>query len=164
MKDTFTNFTNNGKITVNESVTVSGITRIGGLIGSADLSDELLLTNLTNNGAITVKGTYETSDGDNNLNIGGVVAVLQGANSHDTLINSETGDITVDATSTKTRIRVGGVAVKIQDGTTNLTNKGDISVSGSYASLVCVSGIVALTNGYNRINVLYTQNRCTFIY
>ena len=158
MKDTFTNFTNNGNITVNESVTVSGVTRIGGLIGSADLSDELVLTNFTNNGAISVKGTYEASDGDNSLNIGGVVAVLQGANNHDTLINSETGDITVDATSTKTRIRVGGVAAKIQDGTLNLTNKGDISVSGSYASTVCVSGIVALTNGYNRTNILNEGN------
>ncbi|MBR0339368.1 MAG: hypothetical protein IIX40_04135, partial [Alistipes sp.] len=158
MKDSFSNFTNNGKITVNENVTVSGVTRIGGLIGSADLSDELVLTNFTNNGAISVKGTYETSDGDNSLNIGGVVAVLQGANNHDTLINSETGDITVDATTTNTRIRVGGIAAKIQDGTLNLNNKGDISVAGSYASSVYVSGIIALTNGYNRTNLLNEGN------
>ena len=158
MKDTFTNFTNNGNITVNESVTVSGVTRIGGLIGSADLSDELLLTNLTNNGAISVKGTFNTDNGDNNLNVGGIVAVLQGANTHNTLINSETGDITIDATSTKTKIRVGGIAAKIQDATTNLTNKGDISVSGTYPDAVCVSGIIALTNGYHRTNILNEGN------
>ena len=156
-KDTFTNFTNNGKITVN-NVVVDGVTRIGGCVGSADLSDELVLTNCTNNGPISVKGTYNAGDGDNSFNVAGVVAVIQGANNHDTLINSETGDIIVDATTTKTRIRVGGVAAKIQDGTLNLTNKGDISVSGSYASSVCVSGIVALTNGYNRTNLLNEGN------
>ena len=158
MPDTFSNFTNNGKITLN-NITCPGATRIGGCVGSGDVSDELVLTDCTNNGPISVTGTYTAADGDNNFNVAGIAGLLQGKNSgHSNLLNSETGDITVNVTTTKCKVRIAGIAGKIQDGTTGLTNKGDISVSGSIAGEMNVTGIIALTNGYNRSNVLNEGN------
>ena len=155
--DTYNNMTNNGNITLNGE-TYDSYIQVGGCFGYSTASDKLKMTNLTNNGAIKLSGTYTVADGDTGLNVGGVISNVNVSNNHTNLLNSETGDITINVTTTKTRIRVGGIAAKIQDSTTGLTNKGDITISGSIAGGLYASGLIATTNGYNRTNLLNEGN------
>ena len=155
--DTYNNMTNNGNITLNGE-TYGSYIQVGGCFGYSTASDKLKMTNLTNNGAIKLSGTYTVADGDTGLNVGGVISNVNVSNNHTNLLNSETGDITINVTTTKTRIRVGGIAAKIQDSTTGLTNKGDITISGSIAGGLYASGLIASTNGYNRTNLLNEGN------
>ena len=155
--DTYNNMTNNGNITLNGE-TYDSYIQVGGCFGYSTASDKLKMTNLTNNGAIKLSGTYTVADGDTGFNVGGVIASVNVSNGHTNLVNSETGDITINVTTTKTRIRVGGIAAKIQDSTTGLTNKGDITISGSIAGGLYASGLIATTNGYNRTNLLNEGN------
>ena len=155
--DTYNNMTNNGNITLNGE-TYDSYIQVGGCFGYSTASDKLKMTNLTNNGAIKLSGTYTVADGDTGLNVGGVISNVNVSNNHTNLLNSETGDITINVTTTKTRIRVGGIAAKIQDSTIGLTNKGDITISGSIAGGLYASGLIALTNGYNRTNLLNEGN------
>ena len=155
--DTYNNMTNNGNITLNGE-TYDSYIQVGGCFGYSTASDKLKMTNLTNNGAIKLSGTYTVADGDTGLNVGGVISNVNVSNNHTNLLNSETGDITINVTTTKTRIRVGGIAAKIQDSTTGLTNKGDITISGSIAGGLYASGLIASTNGYHRTNLLNEGN------
>lgn len=155
--DAYNNMTNNGNITLNGE-TYGSYIQVGGCFGYSTASDMLKMTNLTNNGAIKLSGTYTVDDDDAGFNVGGVISSVNVSNAHTNLVNSETGDITINVTTTKTRIRVGGIAAKIQDSTTGLTNKGDITISGSIAGGLYASGLIASTNGYNRTNLLNEGN------
>ena len=147
-KDEYTDFTNTGAISLNG--TFGQYVWIAGCIGHASVSDKLALKNMTNNAPITVVGTTTTTS--DSCYIGGVIAHKNGAGDNG-LYNNENGDITINLTSGGL-VRVAGVAVKLQDGSSNMTNKGDITVGGSYKSTVSIGGMTALTHGYNRSNLL----------
>ena len=147
-KDEYTDFTNTGAISLNG--TFGQYVWIAGCIGHASVSDKLALKNMTNNAPITVVGTTTTTS--DSCYIGGVIAHKNGAGDNG-LYNNENGDITVNLTSSGV-VRIAGVAVKLQDGSSNMTNKGDITVAGSYNSTVSIGGMTALTHGYNRSNLL----------
>ncbi len=137
-----TNMTNKGDIEV--IGTYKQALRVGGVIGYTN-NEKCKASYLHNYGTITVKGEHFNG---NNSYVGGVVGLQQGSTA-DYCYNYENSTITVDIKNGN-NIEVGGVTCKFQDTTNYLENHADITVGGTYAGHVRVSGVIVESNGYHR--------------
>ncbi|MBQ2026541.1 MAG: hypothetical protein II214_01415, partial [Alistipes sp.] len=180
------NYTNNAKVTYegthNSTVMVCGIT---GKITSAKTSDftnyaaikyngnclggriyvsgclgfhddqTTIYSNIQNNAPISVSGTYTSTM---SAYIAGTVAYSNGAGPHNKIYNNAGGDININFTSCAATVVVAGVAYKFQDVTNDLKNEGDITVDGNINNSLYASGVIGVSNGYNRTDHINKGN------
>ncbi|MBR5807893.1 MAG: hypothetical protein IKY24_04645, partial [Alistipes sp.] len=121
------------------------------LANTADLGDAC--HTLENSGNITFEGDY----GAKILNIGGCTGYMYGnADTNHSFHNS--GDITYNGTPFKVGIdnhmRLGGISCYLQCTVRDMTNDGNITVSGSVGHSLYVGGVFANPNGYNRTRLV----------
>ena len=157
----FNNLTNSGNIYMKAIVTYADPaaedaenTYLAGcvaLANTADLGDAC--HTLENSGNITFEGDY----GAKILNIGGCTGYMYGnADTNHSFHNS--GDITYNGTPFKVGIdnhmRLGGISCYLQCTIRDMTNDGNITVSGSVGHSMYVGGVFANPNGYNRTRLV----------
>ena len=137
---------NTGAITLDEDCKYKELYIAGCLAEDSDEGG--IFTNVTNNAPITVKGGASSF-----VRLGGVLGWVNAATGHSKLYNYEDGDLHLELTNcTPTSwIRVGGVAVKLQDSHNTTENHGNITIKGvTGTGGLAVAGIVAYPNNYTR--------------
>ncbi len=157
----FNNLTNSGNIYMKATVTYADPaaedaenTYIAGCVAlayTADLGDAC--HTLENSGNITFEGDYGTKV----LNMGGCTGYMYGnADTNHSFHNS--GDIIYNATPSVTEkdnhIRLGGVSGYLQCTVRDMTNDGNITVSGSVGHSLYIGGVFSNPNGYNRTRLV----------
>ena len=149
------NISNTGAITLDEDCTYTELYIAGCL--AEDGSTGGVFTNVTNNAPITVKGSASSF-----VRLGGVLGWIDAGSGHSKLYNYENGDLHLELTecTSTSWIRVGGVAVKLQDTHNTTENHGNITVKGvTGTGGLGVAGIVAYPNNYTRTSCV---NNATF--
>ena len=139
------NFTNRAAITYNAYTTANKAIYVGGTVGYSYEGKDYHApntNNMYNYGPIKVEG-----DNLYDVKIGGVSGYFGGPTVN--AINYEGGTITFDGT-TRRYVHIGGVAEAIKDGSTDITNYGDITVNGKIGHTLYVGGCICRNNNYTR--------------
>ncbi len=157
----FNNLTNSGNIYMKATVTYAdpvpedaSNTYLAGCVAIANTADlGGACHTLENSGNITFEGDY----GAKVLNIGGCTGYMYGnADTNHSFHNS--GDITYNGTPFKVDIenhmRLGGVSCYLQCTARDMTNDGNITISGSVGHSLYVGGVFSNPNGYNRTRLV----------
>ena len=148
---TIKNSKNTGAILVDENTTMGGGCYVGGVLGLGNKDGSGQCSYSENDGPITLRA--KASAGDNY--IGGVAGYLNLGGTNYSLTNGANGDLLVHFAATgKHEFSVGGVAGRMVDHISGITNLGDITIKGKIADYARISGIVAYPNNYTRRNVL----------
>jgi hypothetical protein len=146
---TYVNCHNYGNITLTESCTVGGATRIGGIFANVDEdATKLVLDGCTNNGDITlnhISSNYESS----NYIIGGCISHL-GGKATLTIKNGmrNNGNVTVNGENKTAAVLLGGIFGNVNATTTTtvesgyLVNTGNILFSGKAKTSLRIGGVV----------------------
>ena len=148
-----TNITNNAAIKYDGNC-LGGRIYVSGCLGYHGDST-MILDNIQNNAPISVSGTYTSTSA---AYVAGTVAYSNGAGPHNKVYNNADGDINVNFTSCAAAVVVAGVAYKFQDVTNDLKNEGDIVVDGNINNSLYVSGVIGVSNGYNRTDHINKGN------
>ncbi len=147
---TYVNCHNYGNITLTESCTVGGATRIGGLFANVEENDsKLVLDGCTNNGKITLNHTsskYVSS----NFVIGGCIASL-GAKATLTVKNGlrNNGNVTINGENKTAAVVVGGLLGIANTSTTTVVESGYLVNTGvvTYAGKATTYARIGGTHG-----------------
>ena len=148
---TIKNSKNTGAILVDENTTMGGGCYVGGVLALGNKDGSGQCSYNENDGPITLRAKASAND----IYIGGVVGYLNLGGTNYSLTNGANGDVLVHFAATgKNEFSVGGVAGRMVDHISGITNLGDITIKGKIADYARISGIVAYPNNYTRRNVL----------
>jgi hypothetical protein len=162
---TYVNCHNYGNITLTESCTVGGATRIGGLFANVDENtSKLVLDGCSNNGNITINhisSYYEAS----NFIIGGCFSQL-GGEATLTVKNGlrNNGNVTVNGENKTSAVIVGGLFGLANTSTTTivesgyLVNTGDITYAGKAKTFARIGGAYGELKAAANATVINTGN------